>query len=79
MIHFQNKDEICDTLIFRNTCGLKNFLDDMNNARTKYVPISMKADCMITIRTKGFQKGERKSIPRDSFGQGDARKPLVLF
>ena len=79
MIHFRNKDEICDTPIFRNSCSLKNFLDDMTTARTKYVPISLKEDCMITIRPGAFKGGEQKSIPRDFFGQGDTRKPLVLL
>ena len=44
MIHFWDKDKICDTPIFKSSLSLKNFLNDMNNARTEYVLVTLKED-----------------------------------
>ena len=49
VIYFRDKDEIYGTPIFRNSRSLKNFLNGMNNARFKNVPIFLKENCMVSI------------------------------
>ena len=56
--HFRNKDQVCDLPVRRDSEKLKNFLNNLNNARTQTRPVCLEKESMIFIRFGGLERGE---------------------